>query len=75
MRNEWKNENLREVPQGTWWGRRERAALAKTRDQSVAVAQLLSAVSDWMRETTLCYQLPEEWLKTLKDIKTMVALW
>lgn len=42
MRNEWKNENLREVPQGTWWGRRERAALAKTRDQSVAAAQLLS---------------------------------
>lgn len=58
-------------------GKEERAALAKTRDQSVAMAQLLSAVSDWMRETTLCYQLPEpeEWLKTLKDIKTMMALW
>lgn len=41
----------------------------------VAAAQLLSAVSDWMREMTLCYQLPEEWFKTLKDIKAMMALW
>lgn len=69
-----KTENLREVPQGTWWGRRERAALAKTGDQSgCSTAPIRS--SDWMREMTLCYQLPEEWLKTLKDIKAMIALW
>lgn len=69
-----KTENLGEVPQGTWWGRRERAALVKTGDQRGCSTAPISS-SDWMREMTLCYQLPEEWLKTLKDIKAMMALW